>query len=104
LLGFPVSVHPLDLVRDRLPPHTPPKQLPGTRSGPVVTAGARLPGWTGGQSFYLSDADAFVSVRLQRKGGLHAPQPWQPVLVHGRWQRDEYGASWLAAERIEEVA
>jgi hypothetical protein len=25
------------------------------------------------------------------------------VLVHGRWQRDEYGASSLIAERIEEV-
>jgi hypothetical protein len=43
-------------------------------------------------------------VRLKQKGALRAPQPWQPVLVHGRWQRDEYGASWLVAEGIEEVS
>jgi DNA-directed DNA polymerase III PolC len=98
LLGQPVSVHPLDLVRDRLPEHLPLRRLaefPGQR---VTTAGVRLPGWTGGQGFYLGDGQTFVIA----KGGpsLKAPPPWQPLLVQGRWLSDEWGMSWLQVDEI----
>jgi DNA-directed DNA polymerase III PolC len=100
ILGLPVSVHPLELVRGELPPYTPLREAAGRRGRPVAVAGVRLPGWTGGQSsFFLDDGETFVTVRLPREG-LTTPPAWQPALVEGRWQEDEFGNAWLQAERI----
>jgi hypothetical protein len=104
LLGFPVSAHPLDALSNPAPDHIPLAEIVTMSGNPIITAGARLPGWTGGQSFHLSDAATYISVRLRRDGMLRAPQPWAPVLVHGRYQRDEYGSSWMLAERFSELA
>jgi DNA-directed DNA polymerase III PolC len=103
LLGFPVSVHPLDLITDRLPPCMPLSEVAMSRNVPIVTAGARLPGWTGGQSFYLSDGAGFVRVRMGRDGRLHTPVAWQPVIIRGRCVQDEYGNAWLLAEKVAEM-
>jgi DNA polymerase III alpha subunit len=101
LLGQPVSVHPLDLVAAQLPDCTPLHRLPdaeNARQG-ITTAGVRLPGWTGGQGFFLGDGETFVTVRGEPS--QQAPPPWQPLLVHGRWIGDEWGTFWLQAEGIE---
>jgi DNA-directed DNA polymerase III PolC len=103
LLGQPVSVHPLDLVADQLQGYTALRQLPAAESPRqwVTTAGVRLPGWTGGQGFFLGDGETFVIVRGEPD--QQAPPPWQPLLVAGRWLGDEWGTFWLQAEGIEPI-
>jgi DNA polymerase-3 subunit alpha len=99
LLGQPVSVHPLAVVDvgDRLPL----RRLPELTGQRVTVAGVRLPGWTGGQGFYLGDEETFVVAR----GGpaFQAPPPWAPVVVQGRWVDDEWRGSWLQVEEVERI-
>jgi DNA polymerase-3 subunit alpha len=96
VLGQPVSVHPLELVADRLPEHLPLSHLPDRPVRRVTVAGARLPGWTGGQGFFLGDGETFVVV----KGVDRTPPAWHPLLLQGRWTADEWGMFWLQAEEI----
>jgi DNA-directed DNA polymerase III PolC len=97
LLGQPVSVHPME-VRD-LPEHLPLGLLPEHPGRHVTVAGVRLPGWTGGEGFFLGDGETFVVAR----GGpaQRAPTAWQPLLVRGRWLGDEWGGSWLQVDDIQ---
>jgi DNA polymerase-3 subunit alpha len=99
LLGQPVSVHPLALVADRLPRHVSLAGLPETAGRLVMTAGVRLPGWTGGPGFFLGDEESFLVVR--QREAARAPRPWEPLLVRGRWVRDEWGTGYLSAETIQ---
>ncbi len=101
LLGQPVSVHPLGVAADRLPPHLPLRRLSEQPGELVTAAGVRLPGWTGGQGFFLGDGDTFVTARGE--SALRAPSPWQPLLVQGRWMGDEWGTTWFQIEEIAEV-
>jgi DNA polymerase III subunit alpha len=96
ILGQPISIHPLELVAGSLPAHTPLRELPGAAGRPATIAGARLPGWTGGPGYFLGDGDSFVIVRSKDR-----PQPWQPLLLQGRWQRDAYGSSWFEAQQTQ---
>jgi DNA-directed DNA polymerase III PolC len=99
ILGQPVSVHPLELVADSLPAAVPLRELPGAAGRPVAIAGTRLPGWTGGPGYFLGDGDSFVIVRSadSHHFGKDRPQPWQPVVLKGRWKRDAYGTGWFEA-------
>lgn len=99
LLGWPVSVHPLALVSDRLPDRLPLRHLPQHAGKNVTVAGARLPGWTGGQGFFLGDGDGFVIVKAGRES--KAPPPWRPLLARGRWVSDAWGGAWFQAEAVE---
>ncbi len=101
LLGQPVSVHPLELVAGHLPEHLPLRRLPEWAGRRVTVAGVRLPGWTGGQGFFLGDGDTFVTVKGDR--ATKAPPPWQPLLVRGQWLADEWGSSWLNAEQVDRI-
>ncbi len=101
LLGWPVSVHPLELVADRLPDHLMLRDLPQQPGRMVTTAGVRLPGWTGGQGFFCGDGDTFVIVKAGRDD--KAPPAWRPLLVRGRWTPDAWGGAWLQAETIKQV-
>jgi DNA-directed DNA polymerase III PolC len=101
LLGQPVSVHPLQLVASHLPQHLPLHRLPDSPGRQVTVAGVRLPGWTGGQGFFLGDGESFVVARGKRSGQL--PPPWQPRLVRGRWLGDDWGGCWLQVDELEEV-
>ena len=98
ILNRPVSIHPLELVADRLPEHIALARVPQTAGRRVVTAGVRLPGWTGGSGFFLADAHTFMVAR-QREGKSNPPS-WEPLVVRGRWQTDEWGTSWLQADEI----
>ena len=92
VLGLPVSVHPLATV-------TPPPgavSVAATRSAggrSVTVAGVRLPGWTGGKGWFLSDGDDYV-VAIGDTGAAN-PRPWKPVVVSGRWRVDVWGDGWL---------
>ena len=101
LLGQPVSVHPLEVAAGRLPPHLPLARLPQQPGQRVTVCGVRLPGWTGGQGFFLSDGDTFVTARDD--AGRGAPTPWQPLVAHGRWMVDEWGTAWFQVEELEEI-
>ncbi len=98
VLGWPVSVHPLQLVADRLPEHIPLRELASTGGRTVVVVGARLPGWTGGPGFYLGDGETFVTVKGGE--GFKAPPAWQPVWARGRWVKDGWGLAWLQAGEV----
>ncbi len=100
LLGLPVSAlaDPLARVRDRLPERRPLRELTGTGGKPILTAGVRLPGWTGGPGFFLGDGASFVICRGARDA--KAPPPWRPLLVRGRWIGDGFGSFWLQADQI----
>jgi DNA polymerase III subunit alpha len=100
LLGLPVSAFadPLALVRKRLPVHAPLAALADSRGRPTAAAGVRLPGWTGGPGFFMSDGQTFVIVRAD-KTAKHPPS-WQPLLVKGRWVGDGWGSFWLHADQI----
>jgi hypothetical protein len=64
----------------------------------VTVAGFRLPGWTGGQGFYLGDGHTFVLAKGNE--ALKSPPPWQPVLLQGRWLSDEFGTNWLQVNKM----
>jgi DNA-directed DNA polymerase III PolC len=101
VLGLPVSVHPLAVLTDRLPEYVPLAQLPDQVGQSVTVAGFRLPGWTGGQGFYLGDGQTFVLVRGSKS--FKSPPPWQPFLLQGRWLNDEFGTGWLQVERLAKI-
>ncbi|UCG24632.1 MAG: hypothetical protein JSW55_01110, partial [Chloroflexota bacterium] len=58
----------------------------------------RLPGWTGGPGFFLGDGRSFIIVRGDDR--LQKPEPWLPLLLHGRWLVDEWGSGWLQIEEM----
>ncbi len=104
LLGQPVSVHPLEVANLAAlqPPEPLPlrwlEEMPGQR---VTVAGVRLPGWSGGEGFYLGDGDTFVVARSDP--ARPAPAPWKPMVVRGRWLDDEWRGSWLQVEEMERL-
>ena len=104
ILGMPVGVNPLDLVRDRLPVTTPLADLVQSPGKPVTIAGYRLPGWTGGPGFFLGDGTAFVIVKTSERGRggekTKAPPPWVPLVLQGRWVGEAYGTCWFEASGI----
>ncbi len=98
VLGWPVSVTPLEAVA--IPPSAATLAEARAQLGrPVAVAGYRLPGWTGGRGFFISDGQTFA-VAVERDG-LAKPGPWQPILAHGRWLRDQWGAEWLQLEEVQ---
>ena len=103
ILGLPVSAlnDPLALVADRLPEHLPLRRLPEQPGRPVTTAGVRLPGWTGGQGFFLCDGETFVIAKPPKS--LRTPQPWLPLVIRGRWIGDSWGSFWLQIDQLNEV-
>ncbi len=101
LLGQPVSVHPLEVIGDKLPNHVALGQLAGSAGQRLATASVRLPGWTGRPGFYLGDGTTFVVARTER--GQPMPAPWEPLLVRGQWVVDEWGDEWLQVSEIERI-
>jgi hypothetical protein len=104
ILGMPLSVHPLELVRDQLGDVTPLREVPTTMGGRMWIAGVRLPGWTGGRGFFLGDGDDFLIVKSSEPSRERKPGVWQPVRIHGAWRKGEWGGGWFQAEKIEAIA
>lgn len=99
VLGQPVSVTPLQTVGAvegvalrRLPEHL---------GHPVTVIAYRLPGWTGGPGFFVSDGDTYVVAVARR--GEPTPRAWQPLRLRGRWTRDEWETEWFQVEAMESL-
>jgi len=90
LLGMPVSVNPLQLHPSS--PTLPVRQLPDRVNQRIALSGFRLPGWTGGKGWFLSDGDSFVIVR-----GGKRPSAWEKVGINGRYLVDNWGGGWFQA-------
>jgi DNA-directed DNA polymerase III PolC len=102
VLGLPVSVHPLAAVQQSPGGSTVTAALAGAGApaarGPLLrVAGARLPGWTGGPGFFVSDEQNYLLVIGPT--GQRPPPAWQPVEVMGRCLPDAWGGLALYAER-----
>lgn len=101
VLGQPVSVHPVAVMgAARTGCHTLRQAAaqPGRKLRLAVT---RLPGWTGGKGFFISDGVTYA-VAIPT-GKLGTPRPWQPLVLTGRWSTDEWGSSWVQVEAWEAV-
>jgi len=99
VLGQPVSVHPVAVMgtaRQGCSTLTQAAAQPGRRLRLALT---RLPGWTGGRGFFVSDGVTYA-VAIPT-GKLSTPRPWTPLLINGRWASDEWGGSWLQVEEWE---
>ncbi|MCX7853034.1 MAG: DNA polymerase III subunit alpha [Caldilineales bacterium] len=93
ILGWPVSVTPLDTVPVSDLATLADAQMQPGRWMPI--AGYRLPGWTGGKGFFLSDGRTFALAVAPQ-----TPPAWQPLRVHGRWLTDEWGMEWLEVDLV----
>jgi hypothetical protein len=99
VLGQPVSVHPVAVLgpaHKRYSPLTQAAAQPGQRLRLAVT---RLPGWTGGKGFFVSDGATYAVAIPASK--LATPRPWTPLLLIGRWLVDEWGGGWVQVEAWE---
>ena len=102
ILGLPMSVHPLSLFSsDQLQaysttPIIPLTALAKTPGRQITTVGVRLPGWTGGDGFFLGDEANYV-IAISAKE-TQSPPVWEPIIVRGRWRVDEWGGGWLQVE------
>jgi DNA polymerase III alpha subunit len=97
VLGQPISVHPLALVAESLPKHTPLRSLPKRQLSAVTVAGVRLPGWTGGKGFFLGDGETYITAE---ENDAALPLIWQPLLLRGQWRSDRWGTFWLHVESM----
>jgi DNA polymerase III alpha subunit len=73
VLGQPVSVHPLEVMKAHSDAWPPLGQCPPQPGAEVQLAAVRLPGWTGDQGFFLGGKATFVMAKC--KGELLQPRP-----------------------------
>jgi DNA polymerase III alpha subunit len=104
LLGYPVSAlaEPLKLVADRVPDHVTVRRLHEMAGRTVTVAGVRLPGWTGGEGFYLWDGRDSIIVKVG--GSRKGPPPWEPLLLRGHPVIDEWGMHCFQADDISSLS
>ena len=72
-------------------------QIEERQGQPVQFAGYRLPGWTGGKGFYISDGVRYA-IAIPT-GNSATPRSWSPIQMTGRWLVDEWGGGWLQIEK-----
>ena len=99
ILGQPVSVQPLDLAPDVCASCISLAEVVAIPRQLVQVMGMRLPGWTGGKGFFLSDGKRFCIAVPPR--GVSNPPTWATVCIRGRWLEDEWGGGWLQIEQME---
>ncbi len=99
LLGQPVSVDPLQiaLAQSANKKGLTLAQIEERQGQPVQFAGYRLPGWTGGKGFYISDGVRYA-IAIPT-GNPATPRSWSPIQMTGRWLVDEWGGGWLQIEK-----
>jgi DNA polymerase III alpha subunit len=105
VLGQPISANPLELVK-RDGDLVGFEQLPATSGRRVSIRAYRLPGWTGGSGYFVSDGKSYIQMRMSREGGpaRGGRMPvWRPFRLTGRWVKDEWQGSWFQADAVESL-
>jgi hypothetical protein len=98
ILGLPISIHPLEVVAEQLPDHQPLSTLSPSIAEIVTTIAFRLPGYTGGSGFFISDGQTLLIAKAD--SGRPQPDVWQPIRLTGHLRQDRYGTTWFHAERL----
>ncbi len=103
LLGFPVSVNPLELISEDLKDACPLRGLITAEGGSISLVGFKLPGRTGGSGFFFGDGDVFIRAEFDEeteppRAVIHS---WQPARLYGRWCTDDWGGGWFRISRVE---
>ncbi len=105
VLGMPITTHPLATVAYDRAGLTELAQLPKQLGKLVRVAVTRLPGWTGDPGFFVGDGQSYATAIAPQKANvakkLTAPRAWVPLIITGRWLRDEWGGGWLQVEQVE---
>jgi DNA-directed DNA polymerase III PolC len=106
LIGMPLSVNPLDIADCDLRTGISLQRPPQVEDAEIETCGYRLPGWTRGSGYFLTDGENYVRVRVDDSiPDVHARPPvWRPVRVQGRWLMDEWGGGWLQIGRMNKIS
>lgn len=90
LLGMPFSVRPQELLDvDGAVPISGLAQTAGRR---VKTVGWKLPSYTGGKGFYISDGEGLI---LAWDKVNRPPRSWEPAVFVGEWKQDRFGGEWF---------
>jgi DNA polymerase-3 subunit alpha len=106
IMGFPVSVNPLQLVSEDLQDTTPLRALDDAEKGTICLAGFILPGRPGRSGFFFGDGNTFVRARFteNQTGSPPGMKNWQPVRLYGTWRLDEWGGGWFRTTRVKPLA
>lgn len=98
LLGYPVSAmkNPRYLIKDHKADYLDLNLLSKSQGNLVTVGGMRIPGWTGGDGFYLWDGNSWVVARGSETSAI--PKSWESLVAQGRWKVDEWGYSWFQIE------
>ncbi|MEZ4707444.1 MAG: DNA polymerase III subunit alpha [Caldilineaceae bacterium] len=98
ILGQPVSVHPLVLLNLDGEKLSSLKEAQSQEGRQCRIAATRLPGWTGGKGFFISDGQSFAIAQGHTQ--MARPRAWEPLLLTGRWRLDEWGSGWFQVEQL----
>jgi hypothetical protein len=106
ILGSPVSVTPLDLVHQEGLDAMRLSKMAMTTGELVRVAGYRIPGWPGGDGFFLADEGQYIQVKLETRKGEKKTQPgtWMPIVLEGHWEEDRWGMGWFKARSWREIS
>jgi len=96
ILGQPVSVHPLALAPEALRAIKL-AALPHSETQLVEVCAVRLPGWTGGEGFFIGDENSYVVARAEGA----APRTWEALKLQGRWRTDAWGSEWFQVQQVQ---
>ncbi len=105
ILGFPVSVNPLELIPEDLKESRTLRGLQSAEESSISLVGFKLPGRTGGSGFFFGDGDEFIRAQFdeEAKHPRTAIQSWAPVRLYGRWRADDWGGGWFQIARVERL-
>jgi DNA polymerase III alpha subunit len=105
ILGAPVSVTPLDIVELNNASTKKVSEITKIPGEQLNVAGYRIPGWPGGEGFFLADSHQYIQVKMDSAKGISAssPRSWLPVILEGKWEEDEWGMGWLRAKSWDEL-
>ncbi len=98
ILGQPVSESPLALIASGARSASL-KDLQHQPERQMMVAAVRLPGWTGGKGFFVSDGPTFAVALSPEE--LPSPRAWEIVHIRGRWLEDERLGGYLRVDAMQ---
>jgi DNA polymerase III subunit alpha len=103
ILGQPVSANPLELVEE-VGDQVGFDRLPASSGRSVSIRAYRLPGWTGGSGYFVSNGKSYIHMRMSRddeSARVGRLPVWRPLQLTGRWVTDKWQGNWFQADAVE---